>query len=222
MRGTASPGRRWGAAAGKGRWFPHPRPGPSERLRDCARPRRGAPSPGTAPAPSPRDTQEPITGPRGRAAGRSCLRGRGAHARRRRGRAGRGRARGSRRRPGVRIAPPASLAPPRRGQRGRGRAPAAAHLWPRGGAVLSAEAELRWDPGPPAAAGRGVKGRDGRRGRGGSSVRPAGRSAGPAVNRFAGKKQRRSHALPRAPARGGTATFARQPLTGGRWARPGL
>lgn len=59
-----------------------------ERLQGtCTRPRRGDrdPDPYQPAAPSPRDTQEPITGPRGRAAapwvrraaGRSCLRGPG-------------------------------------------------------------------------------------------------------------------------------------------------
>lgn len=115
----------------RARGSPHPHPGSSSG-RGTARDPGAGPRPiGTTRAPSPRDTQEPITGPRGRAAGRSCLRWRGAHARRRRGRAGRGRARGSR--PGVWIAPPARLAPPRRGQRGRGRSTGGPRTCGRGG-----------------------------------------------------------------------------------------
>lgn len=118
----------------RARGSPHPHPGSSSGRGTARDPGAGPRAPGTARAPSPRDTQEPITGPRGRAAGRSCLRWRGgAHARRRRGRAGMGRARSSRRRPGVWIAPPARLAPPRRGQRGRGPHRWPAHLWPRRG-----------------------------------------------------------------------------------------
>lgn len=68
-------------------------------------------------------------------------------------------------------------------------------------------------PGPRAARARGEG--QGRAAGAGRLQHPAAeRRAGWAVNRFAGKKRRCSHALPRAPALGGTPTFARQPLTG--------
>lgn len=124
----------WGSAGvgcgrpGRAGRPPYPHRGSLERPRGRARvPGAGPQAPDLLPlrsaAPSPRDTQEPITGPRGRAAapwvrraaGRSCLLGLGAHARRWRSgsaderRRGRGSSRLSRR--SRRVVPANAAAP---------------------------------------------------------------------------------------------------------------
>lgn len=200
--GVRPPGRAGGS--------PRPRPGSSERPRDCARPGAG-PLPPARPGPPHLATRRSPSrghgaGPPGAhvSAGAGPTRGAGADERGGLGPAAPAAARASgSRRPLAwhRLAAVSAGGPSPGGPRTCGRA---------AGAALGAEAKRA--AGTP---GRGAKGRDGRRGRGGSSIRPAGRSAGPAVNRFAGKK-RRGHG----PCPG--LLRARQPPTGGRWARPGM